>query len=164
MAGRFLSITQMADLQIDDGRSLAGQKVFGELQRLWLCKRVCLNSTIQHRTRSLSGRTIRGNHRSPFGNCSAKPTALRVRPIFSGRRFVIETAWRSLCPVWLNLVRLLFTAQVIFRFFPNCFVENCEGVALSATSKRAWRTGLACTISNTRKTHEAIRCLRPDLN
>ena len=34
------------DLQTGDGRSLAGQKVFGELQRSRLCKRACLDSTI----------------------------------------------------------------------------------------------------------------------
>jgi hypothetical protein len=33
MAGQFLSITQTAVLQTDDGRSLAEQKVFGELRR-----------------------------------------------------------------------------------------------------------------------------------
>src|SRR4026207_1208511 len=164
MAGQFLSITQTVDLRTDDGRSLAGQKVFGELQRWRLYERACLDSTIRCRPRSPSGRVIRANRRSPVGNCSAKPTASRVRRIFSGLRFVTEMRSRSLCPVWLNLVRLLSTAQVTSRFFPNCFAENWEGVALLATSNRTCLTGLDCAISNTKKTHAAIRCLRPALN
>src|SRR5947207_2115872 len=104
------------------------------------------------------------NLRSQFGNCSAKPTASKARRIFSALRFATETPWRSFYPVWLNLVRLLSTARVIFRFFPKCFAENCEGAASSATSKRTCRTGLDCTISNTKKTLAAIRCLRPALN
>src|SRR5205814_3122475 len=164
MAVRFSSITPMAARQPDDGRSLAGQKVFGELQRSRLCRTACLDWTNRYRTRLPSGRLIRGNLRSQFGNCSAKPTALRALRVFSALRFATETTWRSFYPVWLNLVRLLFTAQVTFRFFPKCFAENCEGAALSTTSKRTCRTGLDCTISNTKKTPAAIRCLRPALN
>src|SRR4029077_1992908 len=164
MAGQFLSITQTVGLRTDDGQSLAGQKVFGGLRRSRLCKRACSNSTIRCRTQSPSGKVIRGNHRSRFGNCLAKPTALRARRIFSGLRFAIETRWRSDYPVWLNLVRLLSTAQVTFRFFPNCCVENWERAALSATLKRTWRTALDCTISNTKKTRAAIRSLRQALN
>src|SRR5258707_1099056 len=164
MAGQFLSIMQTVGLRTDDGRSLAGQKVFGELQRSRLCKRACLDSTIRYRIRSPSGKVIRGNRQSRFGNCSAKPTVLKVRRVFSGPRFAIETRWRSDCPVWLNLVRLLSTAQVTFRFFPNCCVGNWERAALSATSKRTWRTGLDYAISNTRMTRAAIRSLRQALN
>ena len=139
----------------------SGTKSFGELQRSRLCKRACLDSTIRCRTRSPSGKVIRGNHRSRFGNCLAKPTALRARRIFSGLRFAIETRWRSDCPVWLNLVRLLFTAQVTSRFFRNCCVENSEGAALSATSKRTWRAGLDCAISNTkRRARQSAACDR----
>src|ERR1700756_3160229 len=143
MAGQFSSITQTVDLRTNDGRSLAGQKVFGELQRWPLCKTACLNWT------------IRGNRRSQFGNCLAKPTGSRERRFFSGLRFATETRWRSDCTVWLNLVRLLSTAQVAFRFFPNCCVENSEGAASSAISKRTWRTGLDCAVSNTKKTRAA---------
>src|SRR6476646_11211350 len=164
MAGQFSSITQTMGQRTDDGRSLVGQKVFGELQRSRLCKRACLDSTIRYRIRSPSGKAIRGNRRSRFGNCSAKPTALKARRFFSGLRFAIETRWRSDCQVWLNLVRLSSTVQVTFRFFPNCCVENWEGAALSVTSKPTWRTGLDCTISNTKKTGAEIRCLRPALN
>src|SRR6266404_7692212 len=124
MAGQFLSITQTVDLRTDGGQSLAGPKVFGELQRSPLCKRACLDSTIRCRTRSPSGRVIRANRRSRFGNYSAKPMGLKARRIFSGLRFVTGKRWRSLCPVRLNLVRLLSTAQVTFRFFPNCFAES----------------------------------------
>src|SRR6476659_9098911 len=148
MAGQVSRATQAADLQTDDGRSLAGQKVFGELQRSWLCKRACLDSTIQCRTRSPSGKVIRGNQGSRFDNCLAKPMALRARRIFSGLRFAIETRWRSGCPAWLNLVRLLSTVQVTSRFFPNCCVENSKGEALSATSKRTCRADWDCAISN----------------
>src|SRR6478752_1597260 len=161
MAGQFSNITQTMDLRKDDGQSLAGQKVFGELQRSRLRKRACLDSTIRCRTRSPSGKVIRGNHRSRFGNCSAKPTALKARRIFSGLRFAIEMRWRLDCPAWLNLVRLLSTAQVTSRFFPNCCVENSEGAVLSATSKRMCRADWDCAISNTKKTRVAIRCLRP---
>src|SRR4029077_19393031 len=136
MAGQFLSIMQTVGLRIDDGQSLAEPKVFGELQRWRLCKKACLDSTIQCLIRSPSGRVIRANRRSRFGNCSAKPTALKARRIFRALRFVTGTRWRSLCPVRLNLVPLLFMGQVTFRFFPNCCVENWEGAALSATSKR----------------------------
>src|SRR4029077_11808411 len=164
MVGQFLSIMQTVDLRTDDGRSLAGQKTFGELRRWRLCKRACLDSTIQCRTRLPSGRMIRANRRSQFGHCSAKPTGLKARRFFSDLRFAIETRWRSGCQVWLNLVPLLSTVQVTSRFFPNCCVENWEGAALSAISKRTWRTGLDCTISNTKKTGAEIRCLRPALN
>src|SRR6266550_8631915 len=164
MAGQFLSITQTVGLRTDGGQSLAGPKVFGELQRSRLCERACLDSTIRCQTRSPSGRVIRANRRSRFGNCSAKPTGLKARRVFSGLRFAIETRWRSLCPVRLNLVRLLSTAQVTFRFFPNCCIESWEGAALPATSKHTSRTGLDCTISNTKKTRAAIRCLRLALN
>ena len=164
MAGQFSSTTQTVGLRTYDGRSLAGQKIFGDLQRWRLCKRAFLDSTIRCRTRSPSGRVIRANRRSRFGNCSAKPTGLKARRVFSDLRFAIETRWRSLCPAWLNLDRLLSTAQVTFRFFPNCCARNWEGAALSATSKRTWPTGLDCTISNTKKTRAAIRCLRPALN
>src|SRR6266480_537598 len=112
MAGQFLSITQTVRLRTDDGQSLAGPKVFGELQRSRLCRRACLDSRIRCRTRSPSGRVIRANRRSRFGNYSAKPTALTARRVFSGLRFVTETRWQSDCPVWLNLVRFLSTAQV----------------------------------------------------
>src|SRR5215217_6962417 len=135
MAAQFLSITQTMDRRTDDGPSLAEQKLFGELQRSPLCKRAYLGSTIWCRTRSPNGKVIRGNHRSPFGNCSVKPTVLRARRIFSGLRFAIETRWRLHWPAWLNRVRLLSTAQATSRFFPNCCVEKSEG-ALSATSKR----------------------------
>src|SRR4029077_10351798 len=164
MAGQFSSITQTVGLRTDGGQSLAGQKVFGELQRWRLRKRACLDSTIRCRTRSQSGRVIRANRKSRFGNCSAKSTALRARRIFSGLRFAIETRWRSDCQVWLNLVRLSSTVQVTFRFFPNCCVENWEDAALSVTSKPTWRTGLDCTISNTKKTRAEIRSPRPSLN
>src|SRR4029077_21279174 len=164
MVGQFLSITQTLGLRTDDGRSLAGPKVFGALQRWRLCKRACLDSTIRYRTRSPSGRVIRANRRLRFGNCSAKSTALKARRVFRGLRFAIETRWRSLCRVWLNLVRLLFMAQVTFRFFPNCCAGNWEGAALSPTSKRTCRTGWDCTISNIKKPREEIRCLQPALN
>src|SRR6187402_1246526 len=98
MDAQFSSITQTTDLRTSDGRSLAGQKVFGELQRSRLCKRACLDSTVRCRTRSPSGKVIRGNHISRSGNYLAKPTELRVRRIFSGLRFAIETRWRSDCP------------------------------------------------------------------
>ena len=94
--------------------------IFSGTKSFW----ACLDSTIRCRTRSPSGRVIRANRRSRFGNCSAKPTGLKARRVFSGLRFVIETRWRSLCPMRLNLVRPLSTAQVTFRFFPNCCVEN----------------------------------------
>src|SRR6476646_9698080 len=136
MAAQFLSIMQTVGLRTDDGRSLAGQKVFGELQRWRLCKRACLGSTIRDQIRSPNGKVIRGNRRSRFGNCSAKPTALRAHRIFSGLRFAIETRWRSACRAWLNLVRLLSTAQVTSKSFRNCCVENSEDAMLSATSKR----------------------------
>src|SRR5215211_2783559 len=100
MAGQFLSITQTVDLQTDDGRSLAAQRVFGELQRSWLCKRACLDSTIRRRTQSLNGRVIRANRRLRFGNCLAKPTGLKALHVFSGLRFAIVTRWRSPYPVW----------------------------------------------------------------
>src|SRR6476660_8822962 len=141
MVGQFLSIMQTVDLRTVDGRSLAGQKAFGELRRLRLCRRACLDSTIRCRTRLPSGRVIRANRRSRFGNCLAKPTGLKARRFFSGLRFAIETRWRSDCQVWLNLFPLLSTVQVTFRFFPNCCVENWEGAALSVTSKPTWRTG-----------------------
>src|SRR6476646_711366 len=164
MAGQFSSVTQTMDLQTDDGRSLAGQKVFGELQRSRVCKRACLDSTIRYRIRSPSGKVIRGNRKSRFDNCTTKPTVLRARRIFSGLRFAIETRWRSDCPMWLNPVRLLSTAQVTYRFFPNCCVENSEDATLSATSKRTCRTGWDCTTSNTKKTRAAIRSLGQALN
>src|SRR5215831_2092836 len=44
MAGHFLSITPTVGRQTRDGRSLAGLKVFGELQRWRLRKRGCLDS------------------------------------------------------------------------------------------------------------------------
>src|SRR4029079_2022724 len=135
MAGQFSSITQTMDLRTSDGPSLAGQKVFGELQRSRLCKRACLASTIGCRTRSPSGKVIRGNHRLLFANCLAKPTALRAHRIFSGLRFAIGTRWLLDCPAWLNLVQLLSTAQVTSRFFPNCCVENSKAATLSATLK-----------------------------
>ena len=115
------------DLQTGDGRSLAGQKVFGELPRSRLCKRACLDSTIRCRTRSPNGKVIRGNHRSRSGNCLAKPMALRARRIFSGLRFAIETRWRSDCPAWLNLVRLLSTAQVTSRSFRELLRRKLRG-------------------------------------
>ena len=124
MAGQFSSITQRADLRIDDGRFSAGQKVFGDLQRSLLRKRACLDSTIRSQIRSLSGRAIRGNHRSQFDNCLAKPTGSKARLVFSGLRFATETPWRSPCQSWLSPVRLLSTAQVIFRFSANCFAGN----------------------------------------
>src|SRR6267378_7159657 len=127
MAGQFSNIMQTVDLRTDDGRSLAGPKIFGELQRSWLCKKACLDSTIRCRTRLPSGRVIRANRRSRFDNCSAKPTVLKARRVFSGPRFAIETRWRSDCPVWLNRVLLLFTAQVTSKFFPNCCAGNWEG-------------------------------------
>src|SRR4051812_15049896 len=164
MAAQFLSDTQTMDPRTDDGPSLAEQKLFGELQRSPLCKRASLGSTIRCRTRSPNGKVIRGNHRSRFGNCSVKATVLRARRIFSGLRFAIETRWRLHCPAWLNPLRLLSTVQVTSRFFPNCWVEKSEGATLSATSKRTSRTGLDCTISNTKKTRAAIRSLRQALN
>src|SRR4051812_32766190 len=126
MAGQFSSVTQTMDLRTSDGRSLAAQKVFGELQRSRLCKRACFGSTIRCRTRSPNGKVIRENHISRFGNCLAKPTALRARRIFSGLRFAIETRWRSHCRAWGNQVPLLSMAQVTYRFFPNCCAENSE--------------------------------------
>src|SRR5690242_7684130 len=131
MAAQFSSITQTVDLRTDDGRFSAAQKVFGDLLRWLLLKRDCLDSTIQCRPRSRSGRTIRGNHTSQFGNYSVKPTGLKARLVFSGLRFAIGTLWRSPYPAWLNLVRLLSMAQVTFRFFPNCFAENCKVAAWS---------------------------------
>src|SRR5262245_16196562 len=124
MAEQSSSSMLTADLQTSVGRSLAGQKVFGELQHSRLCERACLDSTIQYRTRSPSGKVIHGNRRSRFGNCSAKPTALKARRVFSGPRFAIGTPRQSLYPVKLNLVRLLFMVQVTSRFFQNCCAGN----------------------------------------
>ena len=80
--------------QTEDGRSLAGRKVSGGLPRSRLCMTGCLDSTIRCRTRSPNGRVIRANHRSRFANCSAKPTALKARRVFSVHRFEIETRWQ----------------------------------------------------------------------
>src|SRR5262249_38330488 len=151
-------------LPTNGGRSLAGQRVFGELQRWQLRRKVCSNSTIRCRTRSLSGRTIRANRRSRFGNCLVKPTALKARHVFSDLRFAIETRSRPLCPVRVSWARLLFTARVTTRFFRNCSAGNYEAAASSATSKGTWGTGLDYAISSTKKTPAAIRFLRPALN
>src|SRR4051812_4371685 len=63
MGAQFSSITQMMGLQTDDGRSLAGLKVSGELPRSRLCKRACSGSTIRCRTRSPNGKMIRRKSR-----------------------------------------------------------------------------------------------------
>jgi CubicO group peptidase (beta-lactamase class C family) len=56
-------------------------------------------------------------------------TALKVPPIFNGLPFAIATLSQSPCPVWLNLVRRLFTGQVTSRSFPNCCAGNWAGAA-----------------------------------
>src|SRR5262245_40642363 len=89
MAGRFSSITPTVAQRTDDGRSLAEQKVFGELQRSPRRMTACSNSTIWWQTRSPSGKAIRGNHRSLSDSCSVKSTGLKVPRVFSGLRYAI---------------------------------------------------------------------------
>src|SRR5262245_12329760 len=124
MTGRFLNTMQMGERLAEDGRSSAGQKVFGELPHWQRHTMDYFDSTILSVTRSLNGKVIRANRGLRFGSCSARPTASKPLRVFSVRRCAIEMRWRFVCQRALNLARLSFMARVIFRFFPSYCAGN----------------------------------------
>src|SRR5437867_629349 len=164
MAGRFLSITRTEDQLAEDGRSSAGQRVFGESPRWQRCTTDYLDSMISSQTRLPNGRTIHANRESRFGSCSAKPTASKAHRIFSIHRFESGTPWQFNCRRLLNLARLSFTGQVISRFFLSSCAGNYKAVAQSRTSKDMCRIDLDSIALTTKRTLSAIHCLRQDSN
>src|SRR6266496_1830167 len=124
MAGRLLNTMPMEDRLAEDGRSSVEQRVFGESPHWPLCMTDYSGSTISCRTRSLNGKVIHANRRSPFANCLAKLTESKALRGFSAHRFETVTRWQFGCRRLLNPAALLSMARVISRFFPNCCAGN----------------------------------------
>ena len=129
----------------------SGTKSFWGIAALSAVKRAYLDSTIPSQTRSQSGRVIRANRRSRFGNCSAKPTALKARRIFSGLRFAIETRWLSVCRGRLNRVRVFIYGPSHLQIFSELLRRKLGGRSVISYFERTWRTGLDCAILNIKK-------------
>src|SRR5437667_10714194 len=123
MAGRLLNAMPMEDRLAVDGRSSVEQRVFGESPHWPPCMTDYSGSTISCRTRSLNGKVIHANRRSPFANCLAKLTESKPLRGFSAHRFETETRWQFGCRRLPSPAALLFKARVISRFFPSC----CDG-------------------------------------
>src|SRR5436189_458181 len=164
MAGRLLNAMPMEDRLAADGRSSVEQRVFGESPHWPLCMTDYSGSTISCRTRSLNGKVIHANRRSPFASCLAKLTGSKPHRVFSTHRFETETRWQFGCRRLLNLAALSFMARAISRFFLSCCAENQKVAAQSHTSNDTCRIGLDFIVSTTKRILSAIHCWRRDLN
>ena len=127
MAGQFLSIMPTADRRTADGRSSVEQRVFGGSPHWLPCMMDYSGSMISSRTRSLNGKVIHANRRSPFANCLAKLTESKPLRVFSAHRFETETRWQFGCRRLPNPDRLSFMARAIFRSFQSCCAGRLKG-------------------------------------
>ena len=126
-AEQFLSIMPMAAPLAESGRSSVEQKASGGSLRSPPRAMDCSNLTIMFRIRSRNGRATRANRRSPSGNCSTRPTGLKVLHVFNARRSAIAMPWQFDYRLLPNLERLSFMARAICKSFPNYCAENYEG-------------------------------------
>src|SRR5437773_10866671 len=124
MAVQYLSIMPMADRRAEDGRSSVEQRVFGESPHWLPCMTDYSGSMMSFRTRSLNGRVIHANRRSPFANRLARPTGSKPHRVFSAHRFETETRWQFGCHRLLNPAALSSMARAITTFCPNSCVVN----------------------------------------
>ena len=87
----------MAGQLAESGQSSVEQKASGGSLRSLPRARDCSNLTILFRIRSRNGRATRANRRSPSGNCSTRPTGLKVLRVFNARRSAIAMPWQFDC-------------------------------------------------------------------
>src|SRR5947209_20565571 len=97
--------------RVEDGRSSAGQRVFGESPRWQRCTTDYLDSMMSSQTRLPNGRTIHANRESRFVRLSAKQSASKAHRILSVHLSVTSTPWKLNYRSSPNPARFYFTVS-----------------------------------------------------